>query len=503
MDQNSIIIIGGGFAGLSAGIYAQMNGYNTHVFEMHDKPGGLCTSWKRKGYTIDGCIHWLTGSSPLSGMNRYWQEVGVAQGRAFINADEYYRHEAADGRTLIFYTDIDRLQKHLLEFSPQDELPVRDFIKGVRMSLSFDQPSEIVPLFQRIKKGLQLAGTMIAKGGQMKKWMKTTIADFAGRFKDPVMREAFLEMWIPEFSIFFMMFALGYLHNKNAGYPIGGSRPMSEAMEKRFTSLGGIIHYKKRVEKIIVEGDKAVGVSLADGSVFRANRVISGADGYTTIFKMLEGKYADDKTREPYENWPLFSSLLFIGLGVNRSFKDEPVTVSGLSFPLKQPVKIGNKEIRRLPVHFYNQDATLAPAGKTTVVVLLESDYEYWKELAKDRKAYDDEKEQTAKTVIELLELRFPGISGDVEMSDVATPLTFERYTGNWKGSFEGWLITPGNSRTMIKPMKQTLPGLQNFYQCGQWVVPGGGLPSGVMSARGLLKSICKEDGKKFVTTIL
>ncbi len=152
MDQNSIIIIGSGFAGLSAGIYAQMNGYNTQIFEMHNKPGGLCTSWKRKGYTIDGCIHWLTGSSPLSGMYRYWQEVGVAQGREFINADEYFRHEAADGRTLIFYTDIDRLEKHLLEFSPQDELPVREFIKGIRMCLCFDQPSALVPLFQRVKR---------------------------------------------------------------------------------------------------------------------------------------------------------------------------------------------------------------------------------------------------------------------------------------------------------------------------------------------------------------
>ncbi len=123
---------------------------------------------------------------------------------------------------------------------------------------------------------------------------------------------------------------------------------------------------------------------------------------------MLEGKYADDKTREPYEKWPLFSSLLVIGMGVNRSFKDEPVTVSGISFPLRQPVKIGGKEISRLPVHFYNQDATLAPAGKTTVVVMLESDYDYWITLAKDRTTYTEYKEQAAKTVIELLEQRFP-----------------------------------------------------------------------------------------------
>jgi len=56
MVEKSIIIIGAGLAGLSAGCYGQMNGYRTQIFEMHTTPGGLCTSWKRKGYTFDGCI---------------------------------------------------------------------------------------------------------------------------------------------------------------------------------------------------------------------------------------------------------------------------------------------------------------------------------------------------------------------------------------------------------------------------------------------------------------
>jgi len=55
MKNQSITIIGAGFAGLSAGIYAQMNGYQSQIFEMHNLPGGLCTSWKRKEYIIDGC----------------------------------------------------------------------------------------------------------------------------------------------------------------------------------------------------------------------------------------------------------------------------------------------------------------------------------------------------------------------------------------------------------------------------------------------------------------
>jgi phytoene dehydrogenase-like protein len=54
----------------------------------------------------------------------------------------------------------------------------------------------------------------------------------------------------------------------------------------------------------------------------------------------------------------------------------------------------------------------------------------------------------------------------------------------------------------MMKPMRKTLPGLQNFYMCGQWVEPGGGLPSGVMSGRRLVRSLCKEDGVAFKTTV-
>jgi len=97
---------------------------------------------------------------------------------------------------------------------------------------------------------------------------------------------------------------------------------------------------------------------------------------------------------------------------------------------------------------------------------------------------------------------RFPGISRQVEMVDVATPVTFERYTGNWKGSFEGWLLTPQNTFTVMKPMRQNLPGLQNFSMCGQWVEPGGGLPTGVMSGRRLVQALCNQHGKRLQTTV-
>ncbi len=185
-------------------------------------------------------------------------------------------------------------------------------------------------------------------------------------------------------------------------------------------------------------------------------------------------------------------------MGVNRDFSDFPRTVSGIAWQLDPPQDIAGEMRSMLPVHIYNQDPTLAPAGKTVMTVRLPTRYEEWKELGRDKAAYEAKKEEIARTVIELLDRRFPGLAAQVEMTDVATPLTFERFTGNWKASFEGWLITPKNAHTMIRPMSQTLPGLKNFHMCGQWVHPGGGLPTGVITARRVIQRICKEDGKKF-----
>lgn len=127
MAEKSIVIIGAGIAGLSAGCYGQMNGYRTQIFELHDKPGGLCTAWKRKGYTFDGCIHWLVGSGPGQSFHRIWEELGAAQGRHMVNHEEFMRIEGAGGKTFVVYTDVERLEQHMKALAPADSAgAVRD-----------------------------------------------------------------------------------------------------------------------------------------------------------------------------------------------------------------------------------------------------------------------------------------------------------------------------------------------------------------------------------------
>ena len=109
-----------------------------------------------------------------------------------------------------------------------------------------------------------------------------------------------------------------------------------------------------------------------------------------------------------------------------------------------------------------------------------------------------DSSNQVAEQVLGFLETIYPGLRADVEVTDVATPLSFERYTGNWQGATCGFLLTKETMRMMIQGVNKTLPGLSNFYMAGQWVEPGGSVPTAAMSGRQAIQMICAVDGKEF-----
>ena len=502
MAQKSIIIVGAGIAGLSAGCYGQMNDYRTQIFEMQNKPGGLCTSWERKGYTIDGCLHWLVGSAPGSKFYRLWEELGAIQGRHMIYQEEFMRIEGTEGKTFILYTNIDRLEQHMMELAPEDKDVIEELIEGIRACIRFELPIEgATEVYGPIGEFKSLS-EMRPFIQVARKWASISIQDFAARFKNRLLREAFpLAWWFPELTMLVALMSLSWIHRKVAGYPIGGSLEFSRAIEQRYRDLGGEVHYNARVTKILVENDRAVGIRLEDGSQHRADYVISAVDGHTTIFDMLDGKYADEKIRGYYDNLPICPSLVHVALGIDRSFEEIPPSVMGLNFPLDKPVTIADREWGQpgVGVHIYNFDPTLAPAGKTVVKVMFPSDYAYWRRLRDEPERYKQEKEQIADQVVALLNKRFPGLAAQVEMRDVATPLTFHRYTGNWQGTFEGWMITPETWRLRLS---KTLPGLDGFYMAGQWVEPGGGVPMVAMSGCNAIQMICRQDKKPFAAKI-
>ncbi|OPZ83263.1 MAG: Phytoene desaturase (neurosporene-forming) [Firmicutes bacterium ADurb.Bin419] len=322
------------------------------------------------------------------------------------------------------------------------------------------------------------------------------VEKFVTLFKSQFLREAIVGLmsFLPRYPALYVLMIFGHMHTGNANYPSGGSIGVAKAMEKRYLKLGGKINYNSKVESIVVKDNKAVGVKLADGKEHAADFVVSAADGYNTIFKMLEGKYISKKLERQYKTLPIFHSYMQVSFGVSCDLSQEPRFIV---HKLGEPLVVGNQQIKDIRIRHYCFDASFAPLGKTSLVVTFACDYDYWNNIYSDYKYYVSEKERIKDRILSELCKRFPGISEKIEVYDIATPKTFERFSGNRKGAAEGWYV---DSKTVDTSFERSLKGLLNFYMAGHWVEISGGIPFAVLSGRNAIQMICHKEKKKFRT---
>jgi phytoene dehydrogenase-like protein len=493
-----MIIIGAGLAGLATGVYAQLNGYESKIFEHHFKPGGVAAVWRRGEYFIDGGIHFLICHKPGTPIYDVYSEVGAVGGYEIADMTTYMKFVDKTGtKSIKFSDDLVKLEQDLIAIAPEDEDEIRSFIKecnslkdsplltDLGMSSS---PPELRGRFDSLKEMWQMRGFMKYFTGKFSK----SSATYAENYKNPFLKTMIRNLFSPGTPIWFVIMIIATVAAGYLGLFKKGCHEFVLPMEEKYKTLGGEIQYRSKVEKVIVEDDIAIGVILADGTKHRADVIVSAADGKGTIFGMLEGKYVDEKIKMRYDTWKPYDPMVVVSLGVNRTFEEEaPLTM----FMLKEQLKVADKEISCLPLRVFNYGDAFAPEGKSVIQVMLETEWEYWYNLRQNKAEYDATKEALAQEIIQRLEQQFPGISSQVEMIDVATPYTSWRYTLNDKGSPMGWQLT---RKTLTELVPRTLPGLENFYMAGQWVLPGGGVPAAIYTGRNVLQILCKKEGTVF-----
>jgi phytoene dehydrogenase-like protein len=507
-DPQRALIIGAGMAGLSTACYLQMNGFNTTIVEQQARPGGLCTSWQREGYTFDGCIHWLLGSSPASPFHRIWDELVDMAAIDFVDHELYAEvdvvgQRAPDGAsTFSFYSDLARLEAEMKRISPADAKQIERFISVPRML----QRHQLPPLIHRAP-ALRTLGEKLSLlklwrlGPGMARWFRVSNVQLARQFESPFLAEMLANLFDSnEKAILMLAFPMAFFDQRCAGYPVGGSLAFMRRIEQRYRALGGEMLYNSPVERIEVQSDRATGLRLTDGERLEADLVISAADGHWTIFEALQGKYVDKARRELYAGQRLktFPSLLLTSLGVARTFEGA-APARHLALPEPWTLPDGTK-IRRVSCRTYSYDPTLAPPGKTVLNVLLTTyNHAFWRDLRRDDVgAYHAAKREVTSRIVTLLDERLGGIRDSLEALDLATPATVTRYTSNWRGSYQGWI--PGGFLS-TRALPKTLPGLRGFYMAGQWVEVGGGLPPALLSGRNLAQEICARAGRTFRVT--
>jgi phytoene dehydrogenase-like protein len=494
----SIIIVGAGISGLSAGYYAQKNGYETSIYEMHSLPGGLCTAWKRKGYIFDISMHMLTGS--VSGpFHQMWKELGVIDKFRFHFHEQITRIEGM-GKQLTYTTHQAEVEEEMLKISPEDEILIKDFMRLIygpdMMGAASLTPKKLQHLGDSIRTMLALFPLFRTFG----KYNQQTVQEFADKFTDPFLQQAvrfFIDSPGWPMKRFPMVALAGFVRSavSEAGAPIGGSQQVIYHMEDRYKKAGGEIHYKSKVVQLIMDQDKVIGIELKDGSRHLADEVIWAGDGYHLIYQMLEGKYVDEKIEKMYTEWIPVKPILHVMMGVNMDLSKEPHQIV---FETDDPIVVAGKEHRWLTFLHHGFDPTMAPEGKSAVEVWYDTEYDYWEQLSGDREAYKKEKKRIADYTIEQLDKRWPGFASSVEVVDVPTPSTYYRYTGNWKGSPDGWYITPENMR-QNEPIR-SLPGLEGIHMIGQWTAPFTGTVLAALTGRQVIQLMCKKEKRRFVT---
>lgn len=507
----TLLIIGAGIAGMATGVYAQMSGFDSRIFEMHVLPGGCCTAWSRKGYLFDYCIEWLIGSGTGNDANQVWRELGALDGKTVTDFDLFNRVVDEDGRAVTFYNDPERLERHLAEISPEDAALTRAFCADLRRFIRrplypFLKPWPLMTWQER----LGMIRGVLPDLRLFWRNAATQMEVFCGKLKSPLLRRSFPNIFFQDHECFPLLpylYNLACAHNKNAGFPQGGSLELSKSVERRYRALGGTITYRAKVAKVLVEGDRAVGIELADGSRHHADVVVSACDGETTIYKMLAGKYADRTIEKLYKEVLLQPKLVYPGvvsvfLGVNGEFGRDDAHSTTYLLSDADAAALPMASQRSLVVqHRSRYSSGFAPPGRSVLHCTYFTDSAYWKTRRSENKLqYKTEKRRVARAVQDFLERRYPGLRDKTEIVDVTSPATTERYTGNHNGSilaWKGFSEAEDLASSLINKRGMRLPGLRNFYMAGQWIA-GGGLIRAASSGRFAVQFICRDLKRPF-----
>lgn len=485
--HNELVIIGGGLAGLSAGCYALASGFRVTIVEHNLTLGGVCNAWRRGDYTIDGCIHWLTGGA----FGRLYEELGIVPDVELRTIEQFATYEhAADGIKIPLGRDLQAFAKACKRISPDDAEEIDRLVRAASDATAMAPPVDRPPELNSLRDTFASLWQMRNKVGTLAHYRDSIDAWTKRHLVSPALRRLFCRL-LPDASAptTMLLFLLGYLQAGWLSRPVGGTARFRDALVGTYKRLGGKARLHHTVDEILVDGDTVVGVRLEDGSMIGADFVIATSSTPETIQRLLGGRFGAVDLRRRMDEWKMFSPIVLASFGVSKSLSLTPqqLVLDGLP-----PFEVGGVHNTSLSIRIYNDDPTFAPEGHTVVQAMVPTSYDWWATRGED---YQREKDLAAATILERIQARFPAIGGHVRITDIATPLTFWNMARSWRGAYEGWLP---NTDSLFGHVKKTLPNLSHLYLAGQWVEPGGGVPMALVSGRHAVQLLCNDRGVPF-----
>lgn len=476
--MKKVIIIGGGISGLTAGILLQKKGFKTVIYEKNNVIGGLCSGWKKDGYFIDNCIHWLTGTNKNSSLYKLWEEVGALGNDVNLYEKEMMFRSKLNGEVLTFWRDKERTRKEMLELSITDSDEINKFIDAIYKTESMSSPVDKPFDKMKINELLKLVKSVRQIGEVMKEYKNMDLNDLAKRFKHPLIRQAFIDYIPSNYQAIAFISSYGTITSGNGDVPKGGSLQMAMRMKQKYQENGGSIIFGNEVKKINLGKKKVTSITLDNGEIIDADYVICACDPSIIFSSLLDASFMPKGLKKMYkerEKYPV-NSAFQIAFGVDGKYDE----LTGTTMFTCDPITIGKSCKERMSVQAHDFEPTFSPDNKMIIqssFVQNETDYAYWESLFNNPTLYNQEKERLGNEVLKRLLKEYPYLKNKVHILDVWTPVSYVKRCKCYHGAYMSFVMSKYGKRIIV-PGK--IKKVKNIFLASQWLMAPGGLPTAV-----------------------
>jgi len=507
-NEYDVVVVGGGIAGLTCAAYSCKYGYRTLLLEKSNNTGGLVKTFRKNGYAFDGGIRAFENTGiVLPMLKNLGIDIEIVSNPVSIGIEnKWARLESRESLkayssmlAVIFpenRKEIDQIEREIKKV-----MEYMDVIYGIDNPLFRDDFNDKEYLVKTLFPWLLKYQYNIGKAKRL--------SEPAGAYlKRITINQALIDMVIQHFfaetPTFFALSYFGlYLEYF---YPKGGTAVLVDKIADYVTASGGDIITNAGVTKINTEKNQV----FVSEKIYSYKKLVWAAN-QKSLYEAIEKQESIkiNNQRELVSKGITNDSILTVFLGVNKGNEYFMGICGAHAFytPSYQGLSsIGSwKNEIRSKEHLYHwiekflelttyeiscpalRDASLAPYGKTGVIISTLMDYNLVKHIS-DTYDYEDFKDFCTKKIIGVISKTIlPEIQNNIEMSMCATPLTIEHLTSNKDGSITGWSFANKympSENNFKKITKSIYTPIDNIYQCGQWTFCPSGLPVSVLTGK-------------------